>query len=179
MPKLSWTPYGCNRLRLNCYWSRNGSSSRPGHSRPDLERDRLIIGIIQDIASEQLRGAEERVQITHRYLQEIEANYAAFSARVQERYDELQRLETLNQTIAAAIAAHDEAIQANLSKAEILEQQNQEKLDALIQQETPTPVATPAVSEVKDEVTVLARLLERGLITREQFDSLRERLQEQ
>ena len=39
--------------------------------------------------------SRERAEITNRYLAEIDANVAAFSAKVREKYEELQRLEAL------------------------------------------------------------------------------------
>ena len=138
-----------------------------------LERDRVIISVIQDIASERIKGAEERAAITHAYLKEIEANYGYFNAAVQARYDELQRLEALNQTIAGAIAAHDAAIQANLEHAEALEEQNRQKLDDLIGAE-PTPIPEPVIRETleADEIEKLRSLMDQGLLTQEQFDLL-------
>ena len=142
-----------------------------------LERDRVIVGLIQGIALERIRGAEERAGITHTYLEEIEANYASFDAEVQARYDELQRLEALNQTIAEAIAAHETAIQANLERAETLEEQNRQKLDELIGAEPP-PVPELATRETlaADEIGKLASLVEQGLLTQEQFDLLTRQL---
>ena len=136
-----------------------------------LERDKVIIGVIQDIAREKIRGAAERANITHRYLQEIKEQYDTFNSEVQEKYDELQRLEALNQAIVDAIAAHDEAIQANIVRAEALERQNQQKIDELIRQEptpdsTSTPIPAPSVA---DEIEKLADLLDRGLLTQDEF----------
>ena len=143
-----------------------------------LERDKVIIGVIQDIAREKIRGAAERANITHRYLQEIKEQYDTFNAEVQEKYDELQRLEALNQAIVDAIAAHDEAIQANIARAEALERQSQQKIDELIRQEptpdsTPTPIPAPSVA---DEIEKLADLLDRGLLTQDEFNAKKKEL---
>ena len=145
-----------------------------------LERDRVIVGIIQAIALERIRGAEDRTGITHAYLKEIKANYADFDVKVQARYDELQRLEALNQTIADAIVAHDAAIQVNLERAEALEEQNRQKLEELIGAEL-TPLPETVTSEIPDpdEIDKLTSLVEQGLLTQEQFDLLMRELARQ
>ncbi len=105
-----------------------------------LERDKIILGVWNEIVLERLRGFEERADITNRYLAEIEANAAAFNAAVREKYEELQRLEALNQAIAEAIAAHNQEIEAQLAAAAALEAKNLEKLEGL---EVAPPTATP------------------------------------
>ena len=107
-----------------------------------LERDKIILGIWNDIVLERLRGFQERAEITNRYLAEIEANAAAFSAKVREKYEELQRLEALNQAIADSIAAHNAEIEAQLAAAAELEAKNMEKLEDL-SVTPPTPAPTP------------------------------------
>ncbi len=107
-----------------------------------LERDKIILGVWNDIVLERLRGFRERAEITNRYLAEVEANAAAFSAKVREKYEELQRLEALNQAIADAIAAHNEEIEAQLVAAAELEAKNMKKLDDL-SVTPPTPALTP------------------------------------
>ena len=107
-----------------------------------LERDKIILGIWNDIVLERLRGFQERAEITNRYLAEIEANAAAFSAKVRAKYEELQRLEALNQAIADSIAAHNEEIEAQLVAAAELEARNMEKLEDLTVT-PPTPAPTP------------------------------------
>ena len=107
-----------------------------------LERDKIILGIWNDIVLERLRGFQERAEITNRYLAEIEANAAAFSARVREKYEELRRLEALNQAIADSIAAHNEEIEAQLAAAAELEARNMAKLEDLAVT-PPTPAPTP------------------------------------
>ena len=142
-----------------------------------LERDKVIIEVIQDIALEKLRGAEERGGITHAYLQEIEANYEAFNAEVQGRYDELQRLEAINQSIADAIAAHHATIQDRLLAAEALEQQDVEKLDNLKKEQSRALEEELAPSpSVAEEIEKLAELLDRGLLTQDEFDAQKKEL---
>ena len=107
-----------------------------------LEREKIIIGVWNDIVLERLRGSQDRAEITNRYLAEIEANAAAFSAQVQEKYEELLRLEALNQAIADSIAAHNKAIEAQLVAAAELEAKNIEKLRDL-EVTVPVPAPTP------------------------------------
>ena len=107
-----------------------------------LERDKIILGAWNDIVLERLRGFQERAEITNKYLAEIEANAAAFSAKVREKYEELQPLETLNQAIADSIAAHNEEINAQLAAAAELEAKNMAKLEDLAVT-PPTPAPTP------------------------------------
>ena len=105
-----------------------------------LEREKIIIGVWNEIVLERLRGAQERAEITNRYLAEIEANAALFSAEVKEKYLELQRLEALNQAIADSIAAHNRAIEAQLAAAAELEASNMEKIKELgVTLPTPDP----------------------------------------
>ena len=47
-----------------------------------LEREKIIIGIWQEIVDEKLAGAKARADITNTYLMEIEANAAEFKASV-------------------------------------------------------------------------------------------------
>ena len=107
-----------------------------------LEREKIILGVWNDIVLERLRGFQERAEITNRYLAEIEANAAAFSAKVQDKYGELQRLESLNQAIADSIAAHSKEIGAQLIAAAELEAKNMEKLKDL-EVTPPTPAPFP------------------------------------
>ena len=107
-----------------------------------LEREKIILGVWNDIVLERLRGFQERAEITNRYLAEIEANAAAFSAKVQDKYGELQRLESLNQAIADSITAHSKEIGAQLIAAAELEAKNMEKLKDL-EVTPPTPAPFP------------------------------------
>ncbi len=107
-----------------------------------LERDKIILSIWNDIVLARLRGFQERAEITNRYLAEIEANAAAFSAKVREKYEELQRLEALNQAIADSIAAHNAEIEAQLAAAAELEAKNMAKLEDL-SVTPPTPAPAP------------------------------------
>ena len=106
-----------------------------------LEREKIIIGVWNEIVLERLRGFQERAEITNRYLAEIEANAALFNAQVNEKYAELRRLEELNQAIADSIAAHNEAIEAQLVAAAELEAENMERLKEL---EVMPPTSVPA-----------------------------------
>lgn len=108
-----------------------------------LERDRIIVGIIQEITEEQMRGNLERSAITNAYLQEIETNYESFSVEIQESYDELQRLEILNQIIMDTITAYGDAINAQIEEAERLESESLEKIDAIIATEDEEPIDSP------------------------------------
>ena len=107
-----------------------------------LERDKIILGVWNDIVVERLGGFQERAEITNKYMAEIETNAAAFSAKVREKYEELQRLEALNQAIADSIAAHNEEINAQLAAAAELEAKNMAKLEDLAVT-PPTPAPTP------------------------------------
>ena len=107
-----------------------------------LEREQIIIGVWNEIVLERLRGFQERAEITNRYLADIEANIALFNAQVNEKYAELRRLESLNQAIADSIAAHNEAIEAQLVAAAELEAKNMEKLKDL-EVTLPTPAPSP------------------------------------
>ena len=107
-----------------------------------LEREEIILGVWNDIVLERLCGSQERAEITNRHLGEIEANTAAFSAQVQEKYQELPRLEALNRAIADSIAAHNKAIEAQLVAAAELEAKNIGKLRDL-EVTVPVPAPTP------------------------------------
>ena len=105
-----------------------------------LEREKIIIGVWNEIVLERLRGFQDRASITNQYLAEIEGNAALFRAQVSEKYQELRRLEELNQAIADSIATHGEAIEAQLVAAAELEAKNLEKLQDL---ETTLPPPEP------------------------------------
>ena len=58
-----------------------------------LEREKIIIGIWQEIVDEKLAGAKARAEVTNTYLTEIEANAAAFRASVVAKAAEVRRLQ--------------------------------------------------------------------------------------
>ena len=97
-----------------------------------LERDKVIVGIIQLITEERIRGYLERSRITNQYLQEVELNYAEFDTEAQEGYTELNRLETLNQAILETIATYSANIDSQLVAAAELEQANLDRMAELI-----------------------------------------------
>ena len=80
-----------------------------------LEREKIIIGIWQEIVAEKQKGAESRAQITNRYLTEIEANAAEFKASVVAKAAEIRRLQEINATITAAIIAHHDEVERQLA----------------------------------------------------------------
>ena len=75
-----------------------------------LEREKIIIGIWQEIVDEKLAGAKARADITNTYLTEIEANAAVFKASVVAKAAQVRRLQEINDAIADAIIAHNDEI---------------------------------------------------------------------
>ena len=114
-----------------------------------LEREKIIIGIWQEVVVEKQIGAEARAQITNRYLTEIEANAAEFKASVVAKAEEIRRLQEINAAITDAIIAHNDEVERQLEIQAALEAEQREKLDDLDieppETETPslTPTATP------------------------------------
>lgn len=109
-----------------------------------LEKEKIIIGIWQEIVAEKQQGAQERAEITNRYLSDIETNAAEFKASVVEKAVEIRRLEEINTAIIAAIIAHNDEIQQHLASQTQREAELQQKLDALtIQPTEPPPTPQP------------------------------------
>ncbi len=79
-----------------------------------LEREKIIIGIWQEVVVEKQRGAEARAEITNRYLSEIEAHAADFKASVVAKAAEIRRLQEINAAISDAIIAHNDEVERQL-----------------------------------------------------------------
>ena len=107
-----------------------------------LEREKIIIGIWQEIVDEKLAGAKARADITKTYLMEIEANAAEFKASVVAKAAEVRRLQEINDAIADAIIAHNDDIELQLAAQEERESEQQKKLEDL-HVEPPNGTATP------------------------------------
>ncbi len=107
-----------------------------------LEREKIIIGIWQEIVDEKLVGAKARADITNTYLIEIEANAAEFKASVVAKASEVRRLQEINDAIADAIIAHNDDIERQLAAQEEREAEQRKKLEDL-HIETPNGTATP------------------------------------
>ena len=107
-----------------------------------LEREKIIIGIWQEIVDEKLAGAKARADITNTYLMEIEANAAEFKASVVAKAAEVRRLQEINDAIADAIIAHNDDIERQLVAQEEREAEQRKKLEDL-HVEPPNGTATP------------------------------------
>ena len=107
-----------------------------------LEREKIIIGIWQEIVDEKLAGAKARADITNTYLTEIEANAAEFKASVVAKAAEVRRLQEVNDAIADAIIAHNDDIERQLVAQEEREAEQRKKLEDL-HVEPPNGTATP------------------------------------
>ena len=114
-----------------------------------LEREKIIIGIWQEVVVEKQTGAEARAEITNRYLVEIEANAADFKASVVAKAEEIRRLQEINAAITAAIIAHNGEVERQLSIQEAREAEQRDKLDELHIEppEAETPAPTAAASQ--------------------------------
>ena len=106
-----------------------------------LEREKIIIGIWQEIVDEKLAGAKARADITNTYLTEIEANAAEFKASVVAKAAEVRRLQEINDAIAIAIIAHNDEIELQLATQAEREAEQKAKLEDL---HIETPELTPA-----------------------------------
>ena len=107
-----------------------------------LEREKIIIAIWQEIVDEKLAGAKARADITNTYLMEIEANAAEFKASVVAKAAEVRRLQEINDAIADAIIAHNDDIERQLVAQEEREAEQRKKLEDL-HVEPPNGTATP------------------------------------
>ena len=104
-----------------------------------LEKEKIIIEIWQEIVTEKQKGAQERAEITNRYLTDIETNAAEFKAGVVEKASEIRRLEEINNAIITAIIAHNDEIEQHIANQAQREAELQQKLDNLTIQPTETP----------------------------------------
>ncbi len=106
-----------------------------------LEREKIILGIWQEIVDEKLAGAKARADITNTYLMEIEANAAEFKASVVAKAAEVRRLQEIND----AIIAHNDDIERQLAAQEEREAEQRKKLEDLHIEtpELPQRLATP------------------------------------
>ncbi len=96
-----------------------------------LEREKIIIGIWQEIVSEKLAGAKARAEITNTYLTEIEANAAEFKASVVAKAAEVRRLQEINDSIADAIIAHNDELERQLAIQAEREAEQRKRLEEL------------------------------------------------
>ena len=114
-----------------------------------LEREKIIIGIWQEVVVEKQTGAEARATITNQYLTEIEANAAEFKASVVAKAEEIRRLQEINAAITDAIIAHNDEVERQLVVQAEREAEQRARLDDLEieppETEAPslTPTATP------------------------------------
>ena len=104
-----------------------------------LEKEKIIIEIWQEVVTEKQKGAQERAEITNRYLTDIETNAAEFKAGVVEKAAEIRRLEEINNAIITAIIAHNDEIEQHIANQAQREAELQQKLDNLTIQPTETP----------------------------------------
>ena len=109
-----------------------------------LEREKIIIGIWQEVVIDKQKGAESRAEITNQYLTEIEANAAEFKASVVAKAEEIRRLQEINAAITDAIIAHNDEVERQLSVQAEREAEQKARLEDLqIEVEevelTPTP----------------------------------------
>ncbi len=115
-----------------------------------LEREKIIIGIWQEIVNEKLAGAKARAEITNTYLTEIEANAAEFKASVVSKVAEVRRLQEINDAIADAIIAHNDDIERQLAAQEEREAEQRKRLEDLHveppETKTPGPESTPTTA---------------------------------
>ena len=96
-----------------------------------LEREKIIIGIWQDIVVEKQKGAAARAEVTNRYLLEIEADAASFRESVVAKAAEIRRLEEINNSIADAIIAHNDEVELQLRIQAEAEAAQRARLDEL------------------------------------------------
>ena len=115
-----------------------------------LEREKIIIRIWQEIVDEKLAGAKARADITNTYLMEIEANAAEFKTSVVAKAAEVRRLQEINDAITDAIIAHNDDIERQLAAQEEREAEQRKRLEDLhVEQSgtaTPRPEIAPAAT---------------------------------
>ena len=107
-----------------------------------LEREKIIIGIWQEVVIEKQKGAQSRAEITNQYLTDIEANAAEFKASVVAKAGEIRRLQEINAAITYAIIAHNDEVERQLSVQAEREAEQKARLEDL-QIEVPELELTP------------------------------------
>ena len=107
-----------------------------------LEREKIIIGIWQEVVIEKQKGAQSRAEITNQYLTDIEANAAEFKASVVAKAGEIRRLQEINAAITDAIIAHNDEVERQLSVQAEREAEQKARLEDL-QIEVPELELTP------------------------------------
>ncbi len=108
-----------------------------------LEQEKLIIAAWNKVVDIRLVGAQERANITNTFMAEVEANRAAFVASVQAKVEELRRLQQINETLRAAISAHNRTILDELAVQHALEEKQKQAIQDL--EVKPPETATPLV----------------------------------
>ena len=111
--------------------------------RLQLELEKLIIAAWNKVVEIRLAGAQERAKITNTFMAEVEANKAAFVASVQAKVEELRRLQQINETLRAAISAHNQTILDELAVQQALEEKQKQAIQDL--EVKPPETATPSV----------------------------------
>ena len=111
--------------------------------RVQLELEKLIIAAWNKVVEIRLAGAQERAKITNTFMAEVEANKAAFVASVQAKVEELRRLQQINETLRAAISAHNQTILDELAVQQALEEKQKQAIQDL--EVKPPETATPSV----------------------------------
>ena len=107
-----------------------------------LEKEKIIIGIWQEVVIEKQKGAQSRAEITNQYLTDIEANAAEFKASVVAKAGEIRRLQEINAAITDAIIAHNDEVERQLSVQAEREAEQKARLEDL-QIEVPELELTP------------------------------------
>ena len=108
-----------------------------------LEQEKPIIAAWNKVVEIRLAGAQERAKITNTFMAEVEANKAAFVASVQAKVEELRRLQQINETLRAAISAHNQTILDELAVQQALEEKQKQAIQDL--EVKPPETATPSV----------------------------------
>ena len=110
--------------------------------RGQLEQEQLIIAAWNKVVEIRLAGAQERAKITNAFMAEVESDKAAFVASVQAKVEELQRLQEINETLRAAIQAHNQTILDELAIQQSLEEKQKQAIQDLEVQ--PSGTSTPS-----------------------------------
>lgn len=110
--------------------------------RAQLEQEQLIIAAWNKVVEIRLAGAQERAKITNAFMAEVESDKAAFVASVQAKVEELQRLQEINETLRAAIQAHNQTILDELAIQQSLEEKQKQAIQDLEVQ--PSGTSTPS-----------------------------------
>jgi hypothetical protein len=110
--------------------------------RGQLEQEQLIITAWNKVVEIRLAGAQERAKVTNAFMAEVESDKAAFVASVQAKVEELQRLQEINETLRAAIQAHNQTILDELAIQQSLEEKQKQAIQDLEVQ--PSGTSTPS-----------------------------------